>query len=76
MIATTLDPTQFRRSCSYLLGYDDDHGSYKRVTNDHLLYRYQVLDILGKGSFGQVVKVLDHKTGQYLACKIIRNKKR
>ncbi|XP_028411896.1 dual specificity tyrosine-phosphorylation-regulated kinase 4-like isoform X2 [Dendronephthya gigantea] len=57
-------------------GYDDEHGSYKRVTRDHLMYRYEVLDILGKGSFGQVLKVLDHKTGQYLAVKIIRNKKR
>ncbi|XP_046859436.1 dual specificity tyrosine-phosphorylation-regulated kinase 4-like isoform X2 [Xenia sp. Carnegie-2017] len=57
-------------------GYDDDNGSYKRVTGDHLYYRYEVLDILGKGSFGQVVKVLDHKTGQHFAVKIIRNKKR
>lgn len=57
-------------------GYDDEHGSYKRVAKDHLIYRYEVLDILGKGSFGQVVKVFDHKTGQHLAVKIIRNKKR
>ena len=40
------------------------------------MYRYEVLEILGKGSFGQVVKVIDHKTGQHLAVKIIRNKKR
>jgi dual specificity tyrosine-phosphorylation-regulated kinase 2/3/4 len=35
-----------------------------------------VLGILGKGSFGQVLKVLDYKTGSFKALKIIRNKKR
>jgi serine/threonine protein kinase len=37
---------------------------------------YEVLGVLGKGSFGQVLKVLDYKTGSYRALKIIRNKKR
>jgi dual specificity tyrosine-phosphorylation-regulated kinase 2/3/4 len=40
------------------------------------MYRYEVLDMLGKGSFGQVAKCYDHKTGEYVAIKIIRNKKR
>ncbi len=44
-------------------GYDDERGDYVTVTNDHIGYRYEVLGILGKGSFGQVLKCLDHKTG-------------
>eukprot|EP00795_Rhopilema_esculentum_P008174 gene8174-14105_t len=57
-------------------GYDDENGSYIRVYNDHIAYRYEVVDLLGKGSFGQVVKAYDHKNKEYVALKIIRNKKR
>lgn len=57
-------------------GYDDDRGDYKVVVGDHIAYRYEILKILGQGSFGQVLRVLDHKTQQKLALKIIRNKSR
>ncbi|KAI4118399.1 MAG: hypothetical protein LQ338_007412 [Usnochroma carphineum] len=57
-------------------GYDDERGDYNIVTGDHLAYRYEIIDILGKGSFGQVVRCIDHKTGGLVAIKIIRNKKR
>ena len=57
-------------------GYDDERGDYNIVTGDHLSYRYEIVDILGKGSFGQVVRCIDHKTGALVAIKIIRNKKR
>lgn len=43
---------------------------------DHLAYRYEILGLLGRGAFGQVVKVYDYKTQQVLACKIIRNRRR
>lgn len=59
-----------------MIGYDDERGDYLIVNHDHLMYRYEVLDMLGKGSFGQVAKCYDHKTGEYVAIKIIRNKKR
>jgi dual specificity tyrosine-phosphorylation-regulated kinase 2/3/4 len=57
-------------------GYDDDRGDYNIVVGDHLAYRYEVVNVLGKGSFGQVVRCVDHKTGALVAIKIIRNKKR
>lgn len=57
-------------------GYDDERADYNIVKGDHLLYRYEIIDILGKGSFGQVVRCIDHKTGDLVAIKIIRNKKR
>ncbi|KAI6118724.1 hypothetical protein EDD16DRAFT_978775 [Pisolithus croceorrhizus] len=57
-------------------GYDDDRGDYLVVQGDHLAYRYEVVDTLGKGSFGQVLNCRDHQTGESVAIKIIRNKKR
>ena len=57
-------------------GYDDERGDYNIIDGDHLMYRYEVVDLLGKGSFGQVVRCVDHKTGGLVAIKIIRNKKR
>ncbi|WWC64768.1 uncharacterized protein I303_107380 [Kwoniella dejecticola CBS 10117] len=61
---------------TYNHGYDDERGDYLVVEGDHLCYRYEVVGVLGKGSFGQVVQCRDHKTGQSVAVKIIRNKKR
>ncbi|XP_075900352.1 dual specificity tyrosine-phosphorylation-regulated kinase 2 isoform X2 [Nelusetta ayraudi] len=57
-------------------GYDDDQGSYIQVPHDHISYRYEVLKVIGKGSFGQVVKAFDHKTQSHLALKMVRNEKR
>ncbi|XP_023688144.2 dual specificity tyrosine-phosphorylation-regulated kinase 3 isoform X1 [Paramormyrops kingsleyae] len=57
-------------------GFDDDQGSYIHVPHDHLAYRYEFLKVIGKGSFGQVAKVYDHKLHQHLALKMVRNEKR
>ncbi|CAG9121662.1 unnamed protein product [Plutella xylostella] len=57
-------------------GFDDDNGSYNKSMHDHVAYRYEILEVIGKGSFGQVIRALDHRTGTCVAIKIIRNKKR
>eukprot|EP01022_Parablepharisma_sp_SALTPOND_P012846 TRINITY_DN1668_c0_g1_i1.p1 TRINITY_DN1668_c0_g1~~TRINITY_DN1668_c0_g1_i1.p1 ORF type:complete len:896 (-),score=44.75 TRINITY_DN1668_c0_g1_i1:6443-9130(-) len=57
-------------------GHDDERGDYKVVAHDHLAYRYEILEVLGKGSFGKAVKCYDHKRKEEVAVKIIRNKKR
>ena len=41
--------------------------------HDHIYYRYEILSLLGKGSFGQVIKCYDHKSKRNVALKIIRN---
>lgn len=57
-------------------GFDDDKGEYKVHVGDHLGFRYEILAPLGKGSFGQVLKCLDHRTGRTVAVKIVKNKRR
>lgn len=57
-------------------GFDDAKGDYIVVKGDHIAYRYEVVGCLGKGSFGQVLHVRDHKKGSSVALKLIRNKKR
>lgn len=57
-------------------GYDDERGDYIVNIRDHLAYRYEIIKLLGRGSFGQVLQCLDHMTGNYVAIKLIRNKRR
>lgn len=37
-------------------------------------YRYVILDVLGAGTFGQVVKCKNIKTQQIVAVKVVKNK--
>ena len=65
-----------KQSTQHNSGFDDDKGDYKITTGDQIAYRYEIKTILGKGSFGQVVKAFDHKDKIELALKIIKNRPR
>ncbi|CAL8068782.1 unnamed protein product [Calicophoron daubneyi] len=56
--------------------FDDAQSSYVVTIGDHVAYRFEIIKILGKGSFGQVVQAYDHCTGQNVALKIIRSEER
>lgn len=56
--------------------YDNEQGSYIHTPHDHVSYRYEVLKVIGKGSFGQVVKAYDHKIHEHIALKMVRNERR
>lgn len=56
--------------------FDDENDDYNTYVGEHLGYRYEILDILGKGSFGQVLKCVDHRTKGTVALKVIQSKKR
>ncbi|KAI5988496.1 kinase-like domain-containing protein [Pisolithus orientalis] len=71
----------FHHSLVYFIGTGSqkkqaDPDIYLVVRSDHLAYRYEVVDALGNGSFGQVLNCRDHRTGESVAIKLIRNKKR
>lgn len=57
-------------------GFDNENQEYNSVMHEHLAYRYEVVKKLGKGSFGIVLRVFDHKTKEFVALKILKNKKR
>ena len=57
-------------------GYDTDKGVYRCYKHDHLAYRYELLNSLGYGSFGDVMHARDHKTKQDVAIKILVNGKK
>lgn len=54
-------------------GYDTQAGFYQVISGDHLAFRYETLQELGRGTFGQVIRCRDHKTGKYVAIKMSKN---
>lgn len=56
--------------------YDDQDGFYCEREKDQISYRYEICCRIGKGSFGIVVRCYDHQLNEFVACKILRRKKR
>lgn len=59
-----------------VLELDDDQGNYIAKQGDHIVYRYEIYNILGKGTFANTYKCFDHKQKQFCAVKILKNNKR
>lgn len=57
----------------YNRGYDDKEGHYIVLSGEEILNRYTVQEVLGKGSFGTVLKCFDDKRQETVAVKITRN---
>ena len=62
-------------------GYDNEDSDYILYVNDILgseesghKNRYLILDVLGQGTFGQVVKCQNLKTQEVVAVKVIKNR--
>ena len=55
--------------------FDNQDGYYIAIVHDQVKYRYEILELLGVGSFGHVVKCFDHKFNNYVALKITKNRK-
>ncbi|EAN85919.1 serine/threonine protein kinase, putative, partial [Trypanosoma cruzi] len=51
-------------------GYDDRHGHYLVFTGEVIWGRYTVQGILGRGSFGTVLKCFDEKHQEQVAAKV------
>jgi dual specificity tyrosine-phosphorylation-regulated kinase 2/3/4 len=56
--------------------WDDREGYYKVHKNDHINYRYQIIEEIGRGTFGNVVKCRDVKTDTLVAIKILKKSSR
>lgn len=61
------------RNDHHNFGFDNSDNTYRLCVGDHLAYRFEVLSTFGSGAFGQVIKALDHKSGQQVAIKIVVN---
>ncbi|XP_076335197.1 serine/threonine-protein kinase minibrain-like isoform X1 [Tachypleus tridentatus] len=56
-------------------GFDDENHDYIVKIGEKFTDRYEIDSIIGKGSFGQVVKAYDSEDHCFVAIKIIKNKK-
>ena len=55
--------------------WDDENYDYRVQSGERWLDRYEIDSLIGKGSFGQVVKAYDLQEREWVAIKIIKSKK-
>lgn len=59
-------------------GFDEPYetknkGKYRWKIGDHLAYRFELVKYLGGGTYGEVLKAIDHKYKQEVAIKMLNN---
>jgi len=59
----------------YNEGFDDEFYDYIIKSGEKFHDRYEIDSLIGKGSFGQVVKAFDTIEQEFVAIKIIKNKR-
>lgn len=57
-------------------GIRDINDYYITCVNDHVLFRYRIIEDLGRGCYGKVIRCYDHKHNRDCALKIIKSNKR
>jgi len=48
-------------------------GVFKIIRGEHVAFQFEVMDSLGQGNFGQVIRCFDHKSKRMVALKVINN---
>ena len=46
-------------------------GVFKIIRGEHVAFQFEVMDLLGQGNFGQVIRCFDHKSKRMVALKVI-----
>ena len=56
--------------------FNDEEGDYKLNIGAHLNYRYEIIECVGKGSFGEAIKCYDHKNNDLVCVKMINSQQK
>jgi dual specificity tyrosine-phosphorylation-regulated kinase 2/3/4 len=64
------------RRVGSLVEFTDAEGDARVAVGDAIAYKYEIVGVLGRGSFGKVFKAWDHKKKEHIALKIIKNQEK
>ena len=73
LLRTHTEPTRLPTLYHFNKQIDDSEGDYIITQGEHINYRYEIICLLGKGSYGEAIKCYDHKTKEYVCVKVIKS---